>query len=75
MKICIELDDWMKERWETAKEILEQGVEYVYGMGVSLSEPEIFKGLLFCFQDEIGSFHFPKSFSDEELKAMQKRRK
>lgn len=64
----------MKERWENVREILEQGFEYVYGIDVSLSEREIFGSLLFCFQDEIGSFHFPKSFSDEELEVMEKRR-
>jgi hypothetical protein len=75
MKICIELDELMEKRWGTVKEILEQGCEFVYGIEVSLLEKEIFEGLFFCFEDDIGSFHFPKSFSEEELEAMEKRRK
>lgn len=65
----------MKEEWESAKEVLEQGFEYVYGIEVSLSEREVFEGLLYCFEDEIGSHSFPFAVDDDELEAMKERRR
>lgn len=75
MKIYIELDEKMKESWKSVKNILEEGFEYVYGIKVSLTELEVFAGLLFCFEDEIGHLHFPKSFFFDELEAMEQLRK
>lgn len=72
--ITLERDEWMKEEWKTVKMILEGGFEYVYGIKVALTEPEVFAGLLFCFEDEVGYHHFPKSFNDEELEAIKQRR-
>ncbi len=55
MKICIQFDEntergqEMKRDWESAKAILEQDFEYIYGAPTSLTDIEVFDGLLFCF--------------------------
>ena len=73
MKICVELDEEMKEEWESVKDILEEGFEYVYRIKVSLSNREIFAGLLFGFMNECGKHNFPFQFDDDEIDTMVKR--
>ena len=74
MKICIDLDDWMKKEWESAKKELESGIECYHNVKVSLSDREVVEGLLFYFDTEGGSDFFGEEwFEDEEIKAMIER--
>ncbi|MGA7470676.1 MAG: hypothetical protein WBW25_07590 [Halobacteriota archaeon] len=66
-------DDWTKREWEAVKSVLEHGFEHVYGIKVYPSDREVFEGVLFCFENEIGSFFFPERFDDGELDEMIKR--
>jgi hypothetical protein len=49
MKICVELDDWTKKEWESAKEELESSILAHCNVEVSLSDRKVVQGLLFCF--------------------------
>jgi len=46
MKICIELNEEMKEMWEYAREGLEKAFSEYYEASVSLTDSEILKGIL-----------------------------
>jgi hypothetical protein len=52
MKICIELDSWMKKEWESAKKDLESDILRYSNEEVSLSDSKVVQGLLFCFDTE-----------------------
>jgi len=77
MKICIELDEEMKEKWLVAKESLEEEFVYQYETVVSLSDSEVLRGILKGWEsaddDRIPMF-YARSFSDKEIEAMKNRK-
>jgi hypothetical protein len=72
MKICIELDDKLKDRWLSIKSHLEATFEYERGISVTLPDYIVFEGLLNGFENEPSSMGFPHRFTIKELKAMKK---
>jgi hypothetical protein len=64
-KICIELDEWMKEEWERVKSILEWQIKHHHNKKESLSEREVLLGLLFGFDTEGASILFGINWPDE----------
>lgn len=67
MKICIELDEWMKKEWDNVKRTLEASIKFTYGVDISHPDEDVFVGLLFCFNDEGASNYFPEWLYDEEV--------
>jgi hypothetical protein len=70
MKICIELDEEINNEWEAAKEELEGVFERFYKQPASLTDFEVLKGLLFCFETAIGESAdqiFIHRLSDKEV--------
>jgi len=66
MKICVELDEWMKEELERVKSVLEWKIEHYHKMKVSLSYREVLIGLLFSFDTEGASSIFGINWPDEQ---------
>jgi len=73
MKLCIELDEEINNEWEAAKETLEGIFEWGYKKPASLTDSEVLKGLLFCFETAIGEAAdqvFISQLSDEEVETI-----
>jgi hypothetical protein len=70
MKICIELNEEMKTRWEQIKRCLEFEFEHAHGIS-GLPDDIVFLGLLVCFENE--AIDFPSEFSTEEAETIAKR--
>jgi hypothetical protein len=73
MKICIELDEEMKEQWTRIKSHLEYAFKHAHGMPVSLPDYIVFKGLLACFENEV--LDFPSQFTTEEVEVICKEKR
>lgn len=71
MKICIELDEEMKDRWNVVREELEDELEYVYKVSVALPDNLVLLGLLDGFANELVEMQFPGRFTKTELEAMK----
>jgi hypothetical protein len=54
VKLCIELDKELEIKWNRMKTELEGAFKYVHGVSVSLTDIELVKGLLCCFDLSIG---------------------
>ena len=72
MKICIELDEEMKDEWLGIKGHLETAIKYKTGVSVTLPDYIVFEGLLDGFENELCSMGFPYRFTAKELKVMKK---
>lgn len=72
MKLCIELDKEMEERWKSVREELEHQLKYVYRMSVILPDNLVSLGLLDGFANELVEMQFPGRFTKTELEAMKK---
>ena len=74
MKICVELDSWMEEKWKSVRSTLEWKIQYYREADVYLSDSEVLEGLLVCFSDETAPTFFGEEwFDDEEIEAMRER--
>jgi len=76
MKLVIELDEQMENEWEVAKESLEHTFKWAHKHLGSLTDSEVLRGLLFCFEITLGESAdqiFVSQFSDEDVAQMQKR--
>ncbi len=66
----------MKEEWKSAKATLEQDFEYIHRKKVSLTDLEVFAGLLFCF--DVAAFEgaghgFARAFDEDDVEEMRQR--
>jgi len=77
VKLCIELDKELESNWNDMKAELEGAFEYVHGVSVSLTNTELIKGLLYCFDLSIGeaaNIFFARLFDKEEIEGMHRRK-
>jgi len=77
MKICIELDKEMKEKWEYAKEALEEAFIDHHGISVSFTDSEILAGLLLGWdfaETTRTPFFYAASFSDDDVQVLTNRK-
>jgi hypothetical protein len=77
MKICVELDKEMEERWEYAKEALEKAFVDHHSISVSLTDSEILAGLLLGWdfaETARTPFFYTASFGDDDVQALANRK-
>jgi hypothetical protein len=73
MKLCIEIDDWTRKKWESMKNALEYSIECEFGKPVTASKLDVLQYLLICF--EHGSTPgYVELFEEEEVEVMHKRK-
>jgi hypothetical protein len=72
MKIYIELDEEMEEKWTCVKRELESALRYYYKVSITLPNNLVFLGLLDGFANELVDMQFPGRFTKTELEAMKK---
>ncbi len=77
VKLCIELDKEMWEKWVITKEDLEHVFEYVYGKPILITNSTVFRCMLYCYEEgglDAYPIHFADSFSNEEIQLMSQRK-
>jgi len=77
VKLCIELDEELESNWNRMKAELEGAFEYIHGKTVNLTNVELIKGLLYCFDLSIGEaadINFARLFDEEEIEEMHRRK-
>jgi hypothetical protein len=76
MKICIELDKEMQEKWEQTKHDVESTLKYIYGKPIPITENMVFRCMLYCYEEgsnEAFPIDFVGSLSIEEVEALAER--
>jgi hypothetical protein len=68
MKICIELDEEMQERWDDAKDNLKNTIGKFRGIPIPLTNSDVLKGIL----REWSPIFYMCMFSSEEIEAMKR---
>ena len=62
MKICIELDEEMAEKWKETKDDVEEAFEFVYEKPIHITDNIVFRCMLYCYEEGT-SESFPIMFA------------
>jgi len=68
MKICIELDEEMQERWDDAKDNLKNMIRKFHGDTIALTNSDVLKGIL----REWGPIYYMSMFSSKEIEDIKR---
>jgi len=68
MKICIELDEEMQERWDDAKDNLKNTIRKFHGDTIALTNSDVLKGIL----REWGPIYYMSMFSSKEIEDIKR---
>jgi len=74
MKICIELDEEMLEKWNWTKKDFKHTLKYVHGKPLISTDKIVFKCLLFCYEEgdiDALPISFAETLSKEEIKSIE----
>jgi hypothetical protein len=75
VKLCIELDKEMLEKWNWTKEDFKQTLEDVHGKRLVPTDKIVFDCLLFCYEEgdiDALPISFAANLSKEETEAIEK---
>jgi hypothetical protein len=71
VKLCIELDKEMEEKWKNATKRLEGVFKFLFRKHICITDDLLFQCLLYCFEKgEEFPFFFADSYSQEEIQSM-----
>ncbi len=76
-KLCIELDKELESKWNSVKAELEDAFKYIHRQTVALTNTELIKGLLYCFDsaiEEAVDTNFASSSSYDEVGEIHRRK-